>query len=124
SAFAQTRGRRWRRRRKPRPQIPRTNQSGFLISRLTERDRQPSRSCRRIAILPARLSAPPPLLAEAHLFGKARAGRRIIRSHHRIIWRQAPLFSILLRCQVILRPQMTLERLEFFSVFKADEMLS
>src|SRR5262249_29830740 len=90
---------------------------------LTERDRQPSRACRRIAILSARLSAPPPLLAEAHLFGEARASGRIIRGHHRIIWRQAPLLSILLRCQVVTRPQMTLKRLEFFPVFEADEML-
>src|SRR5262249_60874936 len=87
SAFVQTHARRWH-RRKPRPRIPRTNQSGLPITRLTERDRESLRSCRRIAILPARLSAPAPLLAEAHLFSETRASRRIVRGHHRIICRQ------------------------------------
>src|SRR5205823_13573418 len=39
------------------------------------------------------------------------------------LFRSSPLLSILLWCHVISRAQMTLERFEFFSVLKADEML-
>ena len=55
------------------------------------------------------LSAPPPLLAEPHLLGQVRTGRRIVRRHHRIVGRQSPFLAVLLRRHVVLRAQMTLE---------------
>src|SRR5260370_39729874 len=61
----------------------------------------------RGALLPA-----PPLLAKSHLLGELRAGGGVVRRHHRVVGRQAPFFAVLLRCDVVLRAQVALERLE------------
>jgi hypothetical protein len=73
---------------------------------------------------PVRLPFTPALLAKAHLFGKVRTGLGIIRSDHRIIGCKPPFLAVLVRRQIVLSPQMPLQRLEFSPIFKAHEKLS
>ena len=63
------------------------------------------------------------LLAESHLFGETRAGDRIVRRYHGIIAAKTPLLAILLWCEVVMGAQVSLERLEFLSVLKADDVV-
>src|SRR5579885_715078 len=81
----------------------------------------------KIGIFPegvAELPRPAPaLLAEAHLPGKLRARRRVIGRHHRVVRRQTPFLAVLLRRHVVLRAQVTLERLEFLAVLETDDVL-
>src|SRR5215470_6799431 len=63
------------------------------------------------------------LLSEAHFFGKLGARFRIVRRHHRVIRWKPPLFAIMLRRHVVLRTQVPFERLEFFTVLKADDVV-
>src|SRR6266849_3051841 len=63
------------------------------------------------------------LLSEAHFFRQLGTRFRIVRRHHRVIWRKPPFFAIMLRRHVVLRTQMPFERLEFFAVLKADDVV-
>ena len=74
----------------------------YVIAVMTERLSFANRADRRLAALKltetsAALPAAAALLAEAHLLGELRSGRRIVRRHHRIIRRQTPFLAILLR---------------------------
>jgi hypothetical protein len=60
-----------------------------------------------------------PLLAEPHFFGETRACGGVVRRHHGIIPAKTPLLAILLWCEVVMGAQVSLERLEFLSVFEA-----
>ena len=64
-----------------------------------------------------------PLLAESHLFGETRACGRIVRRYHGIIAAKTPLLAILLWCEVVMGAKVSLERLEFLSVLKADDVV-
>src|SRR5208337_3119722 len=64
-----------------------------------------------------------PMLAEPHLLGEARACDGVVRRHHGIIAAKTPLFAILLWCEVVMGAQMSLERLEFLAVLKADDVV-
>src|SRR3954471_16456958 len=79
---------------------------------------QGTRACRR-----SRLLAPPPLLAEPHLFRKMRARGRVVRGNRGIVRRQPPFFAVLLRRHIVLRAQVTLEGLEFLSVLETDDVI-
>jgi hypothetical protein len=63
------------------------------------------------------------LLAKSHLLGKLRAGRGVIGRYHRVVRSQAPFLAILLGRHIVLRPQMTLERLELLSVLKTNDVI-
>jgi hypothetical protein len=63
------------------------------------------------------------LLAESHLFGETRACGRIVRRYHGIVAAKTPLLAILLWCEVVMGVQVSLERLEFISVLKADDVV-
>jgi hypothetical protein len=65
----------------------------------------------------------PPLLAESHLFGETRACGGIVRCYHWIVAGKTPLLAILLWCEVVMGAQVSLERLEFLSVLKADDVV-
>src|SRR5215203_853434 len=58
----------------------------------------------------------PSVLAETHLLRKLRARLGVIGRDHRIVRRQAPPLAVLLRREIVLCPQMPLERLEFLPV--------
>ena len=64
-----------------------------------------------------------PLLAEPHLFGETRACGGIVRRYHRIIAAKIPLLAIPLWCEVVMGAQVSLERLEFLYVLKADDVV-
>src|SRR5688500_16746189 len=69
------------------------------------------------------LFPPPPLLAQAHLFGELRACRGVVRGNHRIVDRQAPFLAILLGRHVVLSAQMALERLELLTVLETNNVI-
>src|SRR5690606_4625157 len=52
-------------------------------------------------------------LPETHLLCEARARLRVVRRHHRIVARQAPLLAIFLGAQIVMRAQVPLQRFEF-----------
>src|SRR5215471_11623961 len=66
--------------------------------------------------------ASPTLLPETHLLRQLRTRSGIIWCDHRIVGAQAPFFPILFRRHVVLRTQVTLERLEFLSVLQTDDV--
>ncbi len=73
---------------------------------------------------PARLPFPPALLAKAHLFGEIRTRLGVIRCDHGIIGGEPPFLSVFVRGQIVLSPQMPLQRLEFSPIFQAHEIFS
>jgi hypothetical protein len=54
--------------------------------------------------------------AQAHLLGKLRTGGGVVGCNHRVIVRQSPLFAVFLWREVVVGPQMSLQRLEFLAV--------
>ena len=77
----------------------------------------------RRLILLAVLLAAAALLTEAHLLGELGTGGGVIRRHHRIVRRQTPLLAILLRCHLVLRAQVALQRLEFLAVLETHDVV-
>ena len=56
------------------------------------------------------------LQTQAHGFREFRTSFRIVRSHHRVIWREVPKCAVFLRGHVVARAQVALQRFVFFSV--------
>src|ERR1700730_14161847 len=83
------------------------------------------RACERSAAMLAAIGllVSRSLLAESHLFGETRACGSILRRHHGIIAAKTPFLPILLWCEVVMGAQVSLERLEFLSVLKADDVV-
>src|SRR3978361_1961650 len=61
------------------------------------------------------------LLTQTHFLCEPGARGGIVRRDHRVFRRQAPFFAVLLRRHIVLRPQMTLQRLEFLAVYETDQ---
>src|SRR5437763_1610599 len=70
-----------------------------------------------------RLFPPAALLAQSHLLGELGTGSSIVRRHHGVIGREIPLLAIGFRRHVVLRAQMTLEGLEFFSILETNDVI-
>ena len=63
------------------------------------------------------------LPTKANLLGKLAATFGILRSHHRIILRQFPFFTVFLRRKVMRCSEMPLERLQLIPVLKTDDVV-
>ena len=73
-------------------------------------------NARRLQTTAALLVAPGP---QSHPLCELRTGLGIVLSDHWIIMRKAPLLAILLRRQVVVRPQMTFQGFEFLPTIEA-----
>ena len=62
-------------------------------------------------------------LAETHRLGQFRPCSGVVRRHHRIVFRQAPLGPIVLRREAVLVEQVALHRLKGLAVFQADDVV-
>src|SRR5262249_52739069 len=61
--------------------------------------------------------------AEADLLREGGALGGVVRRHHWVIGRQAPLLAILLRCQAVGRAQVALQHLQLLTILQADNVV-